>query len=137
MHSTSFDNHAIAKLSDNKQLGREIRNFLQTDKYIRLKSDAAASDTLKRILRDRADENRQSKKRLVTMLDELVSGADYYALMKKQDVKADRTAAAINEVLDYLSLNIFSKFGFLTTPHENPQRKLNRFYLPMISAKNS
>jgi len=36
------------------------------------------------------------------MLDELVSGADYYALMKKQDVKADRTAAAINEVLDYL-----------------------------------
>jgi len=47
MHSTSFDNHAIAKLSDNKQLGREIRNFLQTDKYIRLKSDAAASDTLK------------------------------------------------------------------------------------------
>jgi len=129
MHSTSFDNHAIAKLSDNKQLGREIRNFLQTDKYIRLKSDAAASDTLKRILRDRADENRQSKKRLVTMLDELVSGADYYALMKKQDVKADRTAAAINEVLDYLSLNIFSKFGFLTTPHENPQKEIKQILL--------
>jgi len=129
MHSASFDHHAIIKLPDHKQLGQEIRKYLQTEKYIRLKSDAAASDTLKRILRDHADENRQRKKRIVGILDELASDANYYALMKKQEIKAAKTAPAVNDVLDYLVLNIFSKFSFLTSLNENPQNEIKQILL--------
>ncbi|MFH1991042.1 MAG: BREX system P-loop protein BrxC [Pseudomonadota bacterium] len=130
MHSTSFDNHVIVKLPVHEQLAGEIRAFLQTDKYIGKKSDAAASDTLKRILRDRADENRLRKERLVSKLDELAANGNYYALMKKLEIKATKTTAAIDEALDYLVLNIFSKFNFLSTGfHDNPHNEIKQVLL--------
>lgn len=68
LHSANKDGHVVAKLPDEKDLITEIRIYLQTEKYIKDKSDAAASTNLKQILRDRAEENRSRKDRLTNMV---------------------------------------------------------------------
>ena len=65
LHSSKEEGRLLIKLPDSREMETELRTFLQTDKFIKLKSDAAASDIQKKILSDRATENRQRKARLI------------------------------------------------------------------------
>lgn len=128
LYSSDHSGHAVIKLPATKDL-EELRIFLQTDKYIRLKSDAAAPNTLKRILSDRQEENRQRKERLIALLEDMITRADYYGLGKKLEIKSASALAMINEALDYLVLNIFSKFSYLKKLHENHQKEIKAILL--------
>ncbi|MGB5737081.1 MAG: hypothetical protein WBM40_21845, partial [Thiohalocapsa sp.] len=48
-----------------KTLAREIRTLIQTDKYVGRKNDGTASHSTLRILRERQEENRERRQRLV------------------------------------------------------------------------
>ena len=128
LYSVDHSGHVIIKFSETKVL-KELRIFLQTDKYIRLKSDAAAPNTLKRILSDRQEENRQRKERLIALLEDMITRADYYGLGRKLEIKSASAVAMINEALDYLVLNIFSKFSYLKKLHENHQKEIKAILL--------
>ena len=124
LHSAEREGRLLIKLPDSKDMETELRAFLQTDKFIKLKSDAAASDTQKKILSDRAAENRQRKDRLLSLLDDLIQKADYYALGKALEVKAAKCTAAVDEGLNYMVQNVFRKFSYLQQLHDEPIKEL-------------
>ncbi len=129
LHSAEREGCLLIKLLDSKEMEIELRTYLQTDKFIKLKSDAAASDTQKKILSDRAAENRQRKDRFFSLLDDLVQKADYYALGKALDIKAAKSTAAVDEGLNYLVQNVFRKFSYLQLLHDEPLKELKAILL--------
>lgn len=135
MHTTERYGHALIKLPDSPDtpdrpsLAKEVRSFLQTNKYIRNKSDAAASPALKRILRGLADDNRERRNRLIGTLDELLGKACCYALGHTLQGKGATSKAAVDESLDYLVQNIYNKFNYLKSFHDNPQAELKSLLL--------
>jgi len=129
LYSANKDGHVIAKLPDDNNLITEIRIYLQTEKYIKDKSDAAASTNLKQILRDRADENRSRKDRLTAMVDTMLSQAEYYALGKGLEIKGQTTSKVLDEAFDHLIQNIFSKYSYLTRQFDEPIKEIKQILL--------
>lgn len=123
-NSTLDGGKALIKLSNDKDLGKELQIYLQTQKYIRIKSDAAAPDTLKRILSDRFAENSDRKNRLVDLLDKLLVEADYYAFGQSLHQTATSARAALGVSVNYLVRNIYTKLGYLTVLQEEPQKEI-------------
>ena len=126
LYSANKEGHVIARLSDDKDLIGEIRTYLQTDKYIHNKSDASASDNLRRILKDRADENRNRRERLVTKVDAMLSGAEFYALGKSLDIKGSTTSKVLDQAFDHLVKNVFNKYDYLTHQFEEPLKEIKQ-----------
>lgn len=124
LYSAEREGRLLIKLPDSKDMEKELRTFLQTDKFIKLKSDATASDTQKKILSDRAAENRQRKDRLLALLDDLIQKADYYALGKALEGKAAKCTAAVDEGLNYMVRDVFRKFSYLQQLHDEPIKEL-------------
>ncbi|MDL1980389.1 MAG: BREX system P-loop protein BrxC [Deltaproteobacteria bacterium] len=124
LYSSNKEGHIIVKLADDRNLISGIRTYLQTEKYIRDKSDASASTCLKQILRDRADENRSRKQRLIGLVDNLMAQAEYYALGRRLEIKAQITSKAVEEAFDHLVRNIFSKFSYLTSVPDEPIKEI-------------
>jgi hypothetical protein len=124
MHSANRDGFIIVKLDDDKNLISEIRTFLQTEKYIRDKSNAAASNSLKKILSDRADENRFRKERLVATVEKLISEAEFYAMGSRLEIKATTPVKAIEDALNHLIQNTFTKFSYLSCLYDDPLSQL-------------
>ena len=126
LHSANRDGYVIARLPDDSGLISEMRVYLQTQKYIKDKSDAAASTNLKQILRDRADENRSRRDRLVTLVDTMLSEAEYYALGKGLEIKGQTTSKAIDEAFNHLIQNVFSKYSYLSTQFDEPLNEIKQ-----------
>ena len=129
LYSANHDTNLIVKVDADKSMTDEIRLYLQVNKYIQDKSDATASSSLKQILRDRADENRERKNRLIEKVDGLLTNAEFYALGKKLDIDAASTNKAINDGLDYLVKNIFSKFGYLSYVASDPIKEIRQILM--------
>lgn len=125
MQSASTNGGSVViKLSDNPELGRELRTLLQTDKYIRLKNDAAAPENLKRILKDRAEQNRERKGRLIAILETMLVESDYYVFGQTLQVKASNARSAKDEGINYLIENLFSKLGYLKVIKDEPIKEI-------------
>jgi len=129
LHSLDDEGTVLIKLGNDQNLFSEIRTYIQTDKYIKDKSDAAASTRLKQILRDRADDNRGRKERLITKVDDLILNADFYTLGKALETDAGTTSKALDQAFDYLILNAFSKFDYLAHVHDDPIREIRQILL--------
>ena len=124
LYSANQEGNLVVRIDDAPNLASEIRLYLQVAKYIQDKSDAAASDSLRQILRSKADENRERKSRLITMVDNLIENAQYYALGKRLEISASSSIKAIEEGLDYLVQNIFTKFGYLSFISSEPVKDI-------------
>jgi len=126
LYSANKDGHIIAKLPDDKDLITEIRIYLQTDKYINDKSSASASDNLKKILSDRATENRTRRDRLTEMVDTMLTQAEFYALGKGLEIKGETTSKVLGEAFDHLIQNVFSKYSYLTKQFDEPLKEIKQ-----------
>ncbi len=129
MHSLNSDGTVLVKLDNDQNLFSEIRTYIQTDKYIKDKNDAAASTNLKQILRDRADENRNRRERLISKVDDLILNAEYYTLGKSLKRNAATTSKAFDNAFDHLIENIFSKFSYLAQVHDDPIKEIKQILL--------
>jgi len=129
MHSLDDQGIVLIKLGNDQTLFSEIRTYIQTDKYIKDKSDAAASTGLKQILRDRADDNRGRRERLISKVDDLILNADFYTLGKALEINAPTTSKALDQAFDYLILNTFSKFDYLAHVHDDPIKEIKQILL--------
>lgn len=119
----------LIKLGDDKELGREVRACIQTKKYIDQKSDAAAAPTLKRILADRAEENRDRRSRLVELVARLMVEADTYAIGQSLDIRAAAPSTAVDSALAYLIENIYPKLGYIKVIQEEPLKEIRAVLL--------
>ncbi|MCP5407916.1 MAG: BREX system P-loop protein BrxC [Chromatiaceae bacterium] len=124
LQSAAEGGQLIVRLDDDKTLGRELRTYLQTDKYVGRKNDGTASTTTLKILRERQEENRERRQRLVLQLEQLCREANYYAAGQPFQPKSGSAAAALGEALNYLVRNSFNKLGYLTRLSANPQAEL-------------
>jgi hypothetical protein len=124
LESTQEGGQLIARLGDHPTLAREVRAYLQTEKFIGRKSDGTLSSSAQRILRDFADENRQRKQRLIKVVEDLITHADFFAGGQPFQPKAGAPMATVGEALEYLIRNTFTKMGYLKHLASDPTREI-------------
>jgi hypothetical protein len=117
--SSEGSGRAILKMANDGRVDVEIRIYLQIEKYIGPKSDTA-TPTLKRILFDRKDENRGRKERIRIQLANMMSGGDFYALGQKLALKPQGPAVLLDEMINYLVSNTYSKLGYIKVRQADP-----------------
>lgn len=122
--STMDDGQVVIKLEDDPALAREIRIYLQTDKYITRKNDGTATPTKRKILQQYADDNRQRRERLKAVIENLMMEARYYAAGKLRKQPTGSVSAGVEETLNYLIQNTFQKLGYLSHPSKDPQKEI-------------
>jgi energy-coupling factor transporter ATP-binding protein EcfA2 len=125
MYSANKNGHIIVRLPDDLKLITEIQTYIQTQKYIKHKTDASASTRLKKILSDRADQNRERRERLTRLVESLIADADYYTLGKSIEIKTG-SSKAIEASFNYLIENVFSKFNYLSKVYDEPVKEIKQ-----------
>ena len=133
LNSAAEGGQLLLRLDDDQRLAREIRAFIQTDKYVSRKNDGTASHTTLRILRERQEENRERRQRLVLQLEQLCREAAVFAVGQPLQPKGASAAMAIADALNYLVRNSFNKLGYLTHLSANPQAEIRA----VLSASDS
>ncbi|MGC4033256.1 MAG: BREX system P-loop protein BrxC [Tepidisphaeraceae bacterium] len=124
LESGTDQGQVLIKLADVETLGREVRTFKKTEKYINQKSDPTLSETTKRVLRQFADENRERRTRLVTLLSDLLASARYYVAGQVLAPKSGGASGALDEALEYLVKNTFTKMGLIKRLHTEPLKEI-------------
>ena len=124
LESSQDGGQALIRVRDDESLGRELRAFLRTDKYIRTKDDGTLPSTTKQIHRDLADENRIRRDRLVRLLGEMLTDASYFVAGQRLEIAASAPQAALSEAMEYLIQNTFNKMGYLQSLRDDPLREI-------------
>lgn len=122
--SAADGGQVIVKLDDDPTLERELRQYIQTEKYLRTKSDDTLPEVTKRIHRSMAEDNRDRRERLKIVLGQLLADADYFGAGQKIDIKASSPTVALDQALEYLIENTFPKMTFIGSFAEEPKREL-------------
>lgn len=110
---------AILRMDNDSRVDVEIRIYLQIEKYIGPKNDTA-TPTLKLILLGRKAENRERKERIRIQLADMMSAGDFYALGQKLSLKAQVPSVLLDEMLNYLVSNTYSKLGYIKVRQTDP-----------------
>jgi hypothetical protein len=124
LESGTEGGHVIIRLGNDESLGRELRTYIQTEKYIRHKNDGTLPESAKRILRGLSEENQERRARLDNQISEMLAEADYYAAGQKLTLNATAELAALNEALEYLVQNTFTKMGYLKVVCQEPLKEI-------------
>ncbi|MFI3185912.1 MAG: hypothetical protein QX198_08020, partial [Methylococcaceae bacterium] len=114
LRSTESTGRAIIRMAEGIRLYEELTLYLQIEKYIISPKADQATPSLKRILADRKEENRERKLRLVEQLGTLMATGDFYVLGQKPDIKAGlHPTTLLDELINYLIANTYSKLPYL------------------------
>jgi hypothetical protein len=120
LRSSEGDGRAIVRLAEGERLDIELALYLQIEKYIVSPKADQATPSLKRILADRKDENRERRLRLVHQLSELIISGDFYALGQPVQIKTSSPDKVLDELLNYLITNTYSKLPYLKVRQADP-----------------
>ena len=124
LESSAEGGQILIRLGNDEGLGRELRTYLQTEKYLSRKNDGTLSESTKRILRDCAEDNRQRRERITTLLDDLLTDAEYFVAGQLLKLKASAPMALLNEAMEYLIKNTFSKMSYLKHLSAEPLKEV-------------
>lgn len=116
--------YVLIRLGNDERLGRELRAYVQTEKYLSHKNDGALSESTKRILRDCAEDNRQRRERLTTLLGDMLASAEYFVAGQPLKLQASTPMAALDEAMEYLIQNTFSKMSYLKRLSGEPLKEI-------------
>lgn len=103
---------AIIRLEQGERLYEELQMLLKVDNYIAAKYDSA-SQVAKKILAFKKEENRTREERLRDQIDELLCSATCYAQGETINIKASSAGTVLDEVVNYLVTNTYSKLNYL------------------------
>jgi hypothetical protein len=120
LRSSEGAGRAMVRLAEGDRLDVELALYLQIEKYIISPKADQATPSLKRILADRKDENRERRLRLVHQLSELMTAGDFYALGQPLQIKATSPVTVLEELLNYLITNTYSKLPYLLVRQADP-----------------
>ena len=124
LHTSLEEGRVLVRLPDMPQLGRELRTYLQTDTYVRTKHTGTLTDATKRILRDRSDDNRVRRDRIVKDLQSKLPEASYFASGQKIEINRSDPKDALGDALEYLIRNAYPKMSYIKHLHPNPQHEI-------------
>lgn len=122
--TTAEQGRVLVRLPDDGSLGSELRAYLQTESYVKTKHTGSLPDATKRILRDRTDENRGRRGRILERLGAMLGGAGYFASGRKLEPKRSEPKAALGEALEYVIENAYPKMGYVRYLHPDPKREI-------------
>lgn len=124
LESAAEGGYVLIRLGNDESLGRELRTYLQTEKYLSRKNDGTLTESTKRILRDSAEDNRQRRERLTTLLGEMLAAAEYFVAGQPLKLKASTPMAALDEAMEYLIQNTFNKMSYLKRLSAEPLKEV-------------
>ena len=124
LRSSEGNGRALVRLAEGERLDIELALYLQIEKYIVRPNADQATPSLKRILADRKDENRERRLRLMHQLSELITSGDFYALGQPVQFKASSPDKVLDELLNYLITNTYSKLPYLKVRQADPQAEI-------------
>ncbi len=124
LESAAEGGYVLIRLGNDEGLGRELRSYLQTEKYLSRKNDGTLSESTKRILRVCAEDNRERRERLTTLLGEMLSAAEYFVAGQLLKLKASTPWAALDEAMEYLIQNTFNKMSYLKRLAAEPLKEV-------------
>ena len=124
LHTSVEQGRVLVRLPDQGNLGRELRTYLQTESYVKTKHTGTLPDTTKRILRDRTEDNRARRGRIVETLKAILLEATYFACGTKLDIGRSDPKAALGDALEYLIQNAFPKMGYVQHLQVNPKQEI-------------
>lgn len=123
LKSTENDGQVILRLDNDKDLAREVRRFLQTDKLI-IRKSGTQGGSIDKILREQGHENIERRARIKVILDRLLQSARVYAAGQRLELKGASPQAVVDEALEYLVDNTFSKLELLSTRHDDARKEI-------------
>ncbi len=125
LSSSGDSGKAIVRLDDRETLGRELKAYLRTDKYIRTKDDSTSPPTTRRIHKELAGENQQRRNLLASLLSDMLVEASYFVAGEKLEINASGPITAMEEALEYLVENTFTKLSYLKYLNDNPIKEIH------------
>jgi hypothetical protein len=132
LRSSEGNGKAIVRLAEGDRLDIELALYQQIEKYIVSPKADQATPSLKRILGDRKDENRERRLRLVHQLSELITNGEFFALGQVVPIKAAGPDKVLDDLLNYLITNTYNKLPFLKVRQADPQAEIKA----VLSADN-
>jgi hypothetical protein len=132
LRSSEGNGKAIVRLAEGDRLDIELALYQQIEKYIVSPKADQATPSLKRILGDRKDENRERRLRLVHQLSELITTGEFFALGQVVPIKAAGPEKVLDDLLNYLITNTYNKLPFLKVRQADPQAEIKA----VLSADN-
>ena len=124
LESIGDGGHLILRLANEDALGRELLTYKRTDKFLANKNDGTLNESTKRILRTFAEENRERRTRLVNLLGEMLVSAGYFVAGQSVVPKSSSASGALDEALEYLVKNSFTKMSLLKHLHDEPLKEI-------------
>lgn len=120
LRSSNGNGRAIVRLAEGSRLDIELALYQQIEKYIISPKADQATPSLKRILADRKDENRERKTRLIGQLTTLMTEGAFFALGQSVPIQAATVDKVIDELLNYLVTNTYSKLSYIKVHQPDP-----------------
>lgn len=134
MQSTRENNYVFIKLEISTLIYDEITNYLQVDEYRRSKIGIFQTQQVEDIIRAKQREIENAESRIKENVKEQLNEAEIIIAGDRQNISAKEAKARINEALEVLINNIYTKFAYIkhnfTTQdskdlfHENRQNLL-------------
>ncbi|MCY2962228.1 MAG: BREX system P-loop protein BrxC, partial [Planctomycetota bacterium] len=124
LESAAEGGYVLIRLGNDESLGRELRTYLQTEKYLSRKNDGRLPESTKRILRDCAEDNRLRRERLTSLLGEMLAAGEYFVAGQPLKIKASLPQAALEEAMEYLIQNTFNKMSYLKRISDDPLKEV-------------
>lgn len=124
MHTTAEQGRVLIRLPDEGSFGRELRTYLQTESYVKTKHTGTLPETTKRILRDRSEDNRGRRGRIIETIRGMLASSSYFACGMKLDIGRSEPKAALADALEYLIKNAYPKMAYIRHLHSSPKPEI-------------
>ena len=124
MNTINNGSRVLVKLPDDDTLGRELRVYLQTESYVRTKNTGSLPESTKTILRNRSEDNRERRGRILIQLREMLADARYFAGGQALELGSKDPKAALGLALESLIQNAYSKMAYIEHRQQNPKQEI-------------
>ena len=120
LRSGEGEGRALIRLDEGQRLDVELTLYLQIEKYVEGPKAGTATPSLRKIMTERKDENRERRTRLVGQLAGLMTGGTCYAKGQSLTSRAASPGTLLDELVNYLITNTFHKLQLLKVRQNDP-----------------
>ncbi len=113
MQSARENNYVFIKLEISNLIYDEIRNYLQVEEYRRQKIGVNQTEQVEDIIRAKQREIENAEIRVKENIKEELNQAEIIIAGDRQNINAREAKARVNEALEILINNIYTKFSYI------------------------
>ncbi len=129
LRSSEGNGRALIRLAEGERFDIELTLYRQIEKYIDSPKASNATASLRTILLNRKDENRERRARLREQLATMLLQGNAYALGQRIEFKAGNPGSLLDELGNYLITNTYTKLGYLKHRNPDPQAEIKAVLL--------